>query len=72
MSTIPWSSRAPQKYVLAAIAVVIGVALVITAIAYIASGTGGIVPYLMLVVGPVLTVIYVYVFAFKKWDTGAS
>ena len=66
--TIPWSSRAPQKYVLALVAIVLGIALVVTAIAYIAAGTGGVVPFLMLAVAPVLCVVYVYVFVFKKWD----
>ncbi len=66
--TIPWSSRAPQKYLLSIIAVVIGVALIIAAVAYISSGTGGVVPFLMIAVAPVLTVIYVYSFLFKKWD----
>lgn len=66
---IPWSSQAPQKYVLSIIAVVIGVALVVTAIVYIAAGTGGVVPFLMLVVAPVLTVVYVYSFLFKKWES---
>lgn len=67
--TVPWSSRSPQRYVLALIAVVVGVALVITAIVYISNATGGIVPFLMLAVAPVLTVVYVYVFLFKKWPT---
>lgn len=66
--TIPWSSRAPQKYLLSIIAVVIGVALITAAIAYISTGTGGVVPFLMIAVAPVLTVIYVYSFLFKKWD----
>ncbi len=66
---IPWSSRAPQKYVLSIITIVIGVALMVTAVAYIANGTGGVVPFLMLVVAPVLTVVYVYSFLFKKWES---
>ena len=70
--TIPWSSRAPQKYILSIVAVVIGVALVITAIAYISAGTGGVVPFLMIAVAPILTVVYVYSFLFKKWDVPAE
>lgn len=66
--TIPWSSRSPQKYILSIVAIVICVALVITAIAYISAGTGGIVPFLMIVVAPVLTVVYLYSFLIKKWD----
>ena len=65
---VPWSSQAPQKYVLSIIAVVIGVALMVTAVAYIANGTGGVVPFLMLAVAPVLTIVYVYSFLFKKWE----
>jgi hypothetical protein len=66
--TIPWSSRAPQKYILSIVAVVICVALISAAVAYISSGTGGIVPFLMIALAPVLTVVYVYSFLFKKWD----
>lgn len=65
---IPWSARAPQRYVFAVLAVVIGMAVVITALAYIRSGTGGIVPFLMITVGPVLTVVYVYYFGFRRFD----
>lgn len=66
---IPWSSKAPQKYVLSVIAIVLGVAIMVTAIAYIANGTGGVVPFLMLAVAPVLTIVYLYSFLFKKWET---
>ncbi len=65
---VPWSARAPQRYVFAALAVIIGIAVVITAIAYISAGTGGVVPYLMITVGPVLAVVYVYYFGFRKFD----
>ena len=51
-----------------ALAVVIGIAVVLTAIAYIGAGTGGVVPYLMITVGPVLAVVYVYYFGFRKFD----
>ena len=66
---VPWSARAPQRYVFAALAVIIGIAVVLTAIAYIQAGTGGVVPYLMITVGPVLAVVYVYYFGFRKFDT---
>ncbi len=69
---VPWSARAPQRYAFAAVAVVLGIAVVITALAYIRSGTGGIVPYLMITVGPVLAVIYVYYFGFRKFDDQQS
>lgn len=66
---IPWSARAPQRYVFAALAVVIGIAVVLTALAYIRAGTGGVVPFLMITVGPVLAIVYVYYFGFRKFDT---
>lgn len=65
---VPWSARAPQRYVFAALAVVIGIAVVVTALAYIRSGTGGVVPFLMITVGPILAVVYVYYFGFRKFD----
>lgn len=65
---VPWSGRAPQRYVFAALAVVIGIAVVITGLSYISSGTGGVVPFLMVTVGPVLAVVYVYYFGFRKFD----
>jgi hypothetical protein len=65
---VPWSARAPQRYVFAALAVIIGIAVVVTALAYIRAGTGGVVPFLMITVGPVLAVVYVYYFGFRKFD----
>ncbi|MGI9197089.1 MAG: hypothetical protein ACR2KE_06455 [Candidatus Nanopelagicales bacterium] len=66
---VPWSARPPQRYVFAALAVVLGIAVVVTAVAYIRAGTGGVVPYLMITVGPVLAVVYVYYFGFRKFET---
>jgi CHASE2 domain-containing sensor protein len=65
---IPWSARAPQRYVFAVLAVVIGIAVVVTGVAYIQAGTGGVVPFLMITVGPILAVVYVYYFGFRKFD----
>lgn len=65
---VPWSARPPQRYVFAVLAVVIGIAVVVTALAYIRAGTGGVVPFLMITVGPVLAVVYVYYFGFRKFD----
>ncbi|MFM8773598.1 MAG: hypothetical protein ACKOFP_07125 [Actinomycetota bacterium] len=65
---VPWSARSPQRYVFAAIAVILGIAIVATALAYIRAGTGGVVPFLMITVGPVLAVVYVYYFGFRKFD----
>lgn len=65
---VPWSARAPQRYVFAVIAVVLGVAVVLAALAYIRAGEGGVVPFLMITVGPVLSVIYVYYFGFRSFS----
>jgi len=69
IAPVPWSARAPQRYAFAAIAIVLGIAVVVTALAYIRAGTGGVVPFLMITVGPVLTVVYVYYFGFRKFDS---
>ena len=63
----PWSSRSPQRWVFAAIAIIIAVAVVVAAMNYISLGRGGIVPYLMLAGGPVLGAYYVWYFALRKW-----
>jgi CHASE2 domain-containing sensor protein len=65
---VPWSARAPQRYVFAVVAAALGIAVVITALAYIRAGVGGVVPFLMITVGPVLAVVYVYYFGFRKFD----
>lgn len=65
---VPWSARSPQRYVFAVLAVVIGIAVVVTALAYIRAGTGGVVPFLMITVGPILAVVYVYYFGFRTFD----
>ncbi len=58
----PWSGRSPQKYVISAVMVVLGVALVITGLGYISDGVGGLVPYLIVIAGPVITGYYVWYF----------
>lgn len=50
-----------------ALAVVLTVAIMGAAIVAIGKGEGSVVPYLMLVVGPVLGVFYFWYFALKKW-----
>lgn len=64
----PWSSRSPQRWVFAVVAVVLAVAVVVAAIRYLGEGIGGIVPYLMLAGGPTLGVYYLWYFAFRKWS----
>lgn len=65
---VPWSGRPPQRYVFAALAVILGVAVMVTGVSYLRAGTGGIVPVLMVLVAPVLTVVYVYYFGFRRFD----
>ena len=69
---VPWSARSPQRYVFAVISVVLGVVVVITAVAYIRSGVGGVVPYLMITVGPVLAAVYLYYFGFRTFEEPAA
>lgn len=64
----PWSSRSPQRWLFAALAIALAVAVVIAALGYIGNGRGGIVPYLMLAGGPVLGVYYLWYFAIRKWS----
>ncbi|GDX32719.1 hypothetical protein LBMAG15_16540 [Actinomycetes bacterium] len=67
VTEVPWSARAPQKWLFSALAVVLTVAIMGAAIVAIGKGEGSVVPYLMLVVGPVLGVFYFWYFALKKW-----
>lgn len=64
---VPWSVRAPQKWVFSVIALLITVAIVVSAVASITKDVGGLPPYLMLFVGPVLGGFYIWYFALKKW-----
>lgn len=61
-SSRPWSSRSPQKYVLSLIMLVLAVALVLTGLGYIADGRGGLVPYLIIIGGPILSGFYIWYF----------
>jgi len=58
----PWSSRSPQKYVLSLVMVALAVALVLTGLGYIADGRGGLVPYLIVIVGPIISGFYIWYF----------
>ncbi len=63
----PWSVRAPQKWGCSAIALLITFAIVVSAITSIAKDVGGLPPYLMLFVGPILGGFYSWYFALKTW-----
>jgi len=66
----PWSSRSPQKYVLSLIMVALAVALVATGLGYIAAGRGGLVPYLIVIVGPLISGYYIWYFT--RYQSGAT
>lgn len=65
----PWSSRRPQNFVLSAILIALAIALVLQGFAYIRDGLGGLVPYLMVIVAPLLAAYYVWFFTIRKFDT---
>ena len=64
----PWSARRPQSLVRSVLIVVVVVALVLTALRYISDGVGGLVPYLMVVVGPILCGYYIWYWNFYRFD----
>ncbi len=68
----PWTSRRPQSLVLSVVVVLVAVGLVGTAIAYIAAGTGALVPYFMLFGGPVLACYYLWYFNFYVPDASGD
>lgn len=68
MTEVPpdWSRRSPQRFFFALLAVLVTIAIVATALGFIREGAGGIVPYFMLLVGPVLGGFYVWNFTIRK------
>lgn len=63
----PWSARKPQNYILSALLIVLAIALVRQGFTYIGDGVGGLVPYLIIVGGPVLAVYYTWYFTIRKF-----
>ena len=61
-----WLQRRPQNLFIGVFFAVLGTALVIQALRYIADGTGGLVPFLMLLGGPVLSIYYIWYFNFYE------
>lgn len=64
----PWSTKSPQRYVLSAVMIVLAAALVATGLDYISSGVGGVVPYLIVVAGPLVAIFYIWYF-FRSQST---
>lgn len=63
----PWSARKPQNYILSALMIVLAIALVRQGFTYVSAGVGGLVPYLIIVGGPVLAVYYTWYFTIRKF-----
>lgn len=64
----PWSARRPQSLLLSAMFVVLAVALVWQAFAYIGQGIGGAVPYFLVVGGPGIAIYYIWYFNFRNFE----
>ena len=57
-----WLHRRPQNLFIGVFFAFLGTALVIQALRYIADGVGGLVPFLMLLGGPALSIYYIWYF----------
>ena len=68
----PWSARKPQNYVLSAILVIIGFALVWQGFALIDDGVGGVIPYFIIILGPALAVYYTWYFTIRDFGEGVA
>ena len=66
----PWSMRRPQRYVFTVVVVVLMVAVIATGFGFISGGEGGVVPFLMILVAPVLGVFYIWYFNFSEFARG--
>ena len=65
----PWAARKPQSYVMSAILIALAIALVWQGFAYINSGRGGLVPYFIILGGPVLAIYYIWYFSFRRFES---
>jgi hypothetical protein len=65
-----WSMRRPQRYVFTVVVVVLMVAVIATGFGFISGGEGGVVPFLMILVAPVLGIFYIWYFNFSEFARG--
>ena len=65
----PWAARKPQSYVMSGILIALAIALVWQGFAYINAGTGGLVPYFIILGGPVLAIYYTWYFSFRHFES---
>lgn len=68
----PWSARRPQNFVLSGILIVIGIALAWQGFALIGEGTGGVIPYFIIILGPALAIYYTWYFTIRDFDEDPS
>ena len=66
-SSQPWSMRRPQRYLFSLGVIVLMIAVMSTGVGFISSGEGGVVPFLMILVAPVLAIFYVWYFNFSEF-----
>lgn len=61
-----WSLRPPQRYIIPVLIAVVMGAVVWAGVNFIQEGTGGAVPYFMIVLGPLLAGYYIWFFAIRS------
>ena len=64
----PWSARRPQSLLLSVVFVVLAIALVLQAFAYIGQGIGGVIPYVLVIAGPAVAIFYIWYFNFRDFE----
>ena len=65
----PWAARKPQSYFMSGILIALAIELVWQGFSYINAGTGGLVPYFIILGGPVLAIYYTWYFSFRRFDS---
>ena len=71
-SARPWSARRPQSILLSVLLIAVAIALVWQGLGYISQGIGGLVPYLIIVGGPVMAAYYTWYFNFYRFEDAKS
>ena len=66
--TRPWSARRPQSILLSLVLIAVAVALVWQGLGYISQGVGGLVPYLIILGGPIIAGYYTWYFNFYRFE----
>ena len=66
------ANRSAGKLALSVAFIAIAIGLVYQGVIYIGDGVGGLVPYLMIVLGPALAVYYIWYLLFRAPETSAE